>query len=120
MPTGISGLYPSGIGSSSAVAPEIGGTPGDIFAREGRARGVQVVFDFERGEAVLADRAGTIAPIAMTFPAAQCIVFAHTDLRGCAGPCAPKKNASFRVWGNEAKSLSPSFMSPANRAGIGT
>src|SRR5207302_5365783 len=103
------------------IAPETGGTAGNILACEARARGVEVVFDFERGETVFADRAGAIAPVAITFPAAQRVVFAHNGLRAAPGPCAPKKNASFRVWGNEAKNLSiRRFMSPANRAGIGT
>ncbi len=86
------GLVSFGNRQQFGVAPDIGGALGDIVAGEGGARRVKVVFHFQRREAILADRAGTIAPLAIAFPAAQRIVFAHNDLPGCAGPWrAPKK-----------------------------
>src|SRR5260370_6264644 len=84
------GLVSGRDGKQLGVAPEIRGTPGDILGREARARGVEVVFDFERGETILADRTGAIAPIAVRVAAAHRGGYDHSCLRAVPGPCAPK------------------------------
>ena len=89
---------------------------------EGVARGVEVVFHFERRQAIFADRTGAIAPFAIAFATTQRIVLAHTDLPGLRWALgAPKKMPRSGFGETRLKRhVLRLFMSPANRAGIGT
>ncbi len=92
------GLVSLGNGQQLRIPPQIGGTPGDVIGGEGFPRDVEVVFNFERSQAVFADGTGAITPFAITFATTQRVVLAHADLPGVRrAQCAPKKNAPFRV-----------------------